>query len=312
MTLRQQKIFSACSVAVSVAGSFEALAYILNLNQLMIFVHLSFWVYLYLVVKMSLLYDLHFKNPGAFARARIRHENVGHWFFRSLKIALTAFWDRLSHVRKWEHFRQVQNYLVLPALIFWATVSLIYLNFGRVFLQQTFIWLSVVALVVNYWYLKEIFQRQREVVDRDVFAALSTVKLYAAFVSFASALGLTRYFCLPTKFLLAAIFAFTALLLYQALFQHSKLELKSMLEGLVIALLMALVAFWVNRLWGHNYFTAGAFLMVCYNFFWGVYHHQMDRDLTAKVFWELLLLSLLFGGMLVAVTNFKSAVVNAC
>jgi len=38
----------------------------------------------------------------------------------------------------------------------------------------------------------------------------------------------------------------------------------------------------------------------------------MDRDLTAKVFWELLLLSLLFGGMLVAVTNFKSAVVNAC
>ncbi len=139
MTLRQQKLFSAISVAISVFGSLQALAYILNLNQLAIFVHLSFWVYLYLIVKMSLLYDLHFKNPGAFARAKILHENIAHWFVRSWKIGFSAFWDRLSHVRKWEHFRQVQNYLVLPGLIFWSTVSLLYLNFGRIFLQQIFI-----------------------------------------------------------------------------------------------------------------------------------------------------------------------------
>lgn len=312
MTLKQQKIISAVLIAIAVFGGLEALAVIINLNQSEIYLHVAFWVYVYLVVKIALLYDLHFKNPGALARAKQRHESVPHWLKRGLKIIISALADRLLHLRRWSYLKHFQNYLLLPGLIYWSTVTLLYLNLGRQLFQQIFIVLSSLALIVAYWYLKEIFYRKREVVDHDVFVALSVVKLYTAFALFSAVLGITRFFCLEPKFITLGVFSLTTLLVYQALFQHRAIRLGSLLVGMVIGGLLALTARWIYIDWGYNYFTGGAFLMIIYNFWWGLYHHYLDKTLTAKTFWELLFLTALLLLMVAGVTNFKARIIGDC
>src|SRR3989344_6464451 len=154
MKLRTQKTISALLIALVVFGGFEALVYIVNLNEPVVFLKAVFVIYVYLAVKISLLYDLHFKNPGALNRARARHESISHWLHRSLRIVGSAFADRISHLLKKHHWLQFQNYLILPGMLFWTTAILLYIDFGNSRLQQVLVLLSGAALVVNYWYLK--------------------------------------------------------------------------------------------------------------------------------------------------------------
>jgi len=312
MTLKQQKITSAFLIAIVVVGGFQALIYILNLNEPVIFLYVAFAIYFYLLFKISLLYDLHFKNPGALARAKKRHEGLSHWLHRDLRAVGAAFWDRIRHFRKWEHLRHWQNYLVLPGLIFWSTVCLLYLNLGRVYVEQVFAFMSSAALIVAYWYLKEVFHRRKEVVDNDVFVALSAVKIYTAFVLYASALGVARRFCLDWHLFVLAIFGLTFLLIYQALFQHQLINLKNLGLTLALSLVISLISYFVFFYWGLNYFTAGIFLMAWYNFFWNIFHRKLDNNLTWRYFVEILLLTCLISAMIFSVTNFKARLSNGC
>lgn len=306
MTPKQQKIISTSLITLVVLGGLEILAVVVNLNQPQIFLEIAFAIYIYLVLKMAFLYDLHFKNPGAMSRAVKRHESIPHWLKRSLKILLSASWDRIHHMRSWSYFKHFQNYLLLPGVIFWSTVAMLYLNLGRTVLQQTFVLLSSIALVIVYWYLKEIFSRKKEILDHDIFAILSVIKLYAAFVTFSSTLGIIRFFGLSQNIFGLAIFALSSLLVYQALFQHGLVRLKNLLVGLFIALILMLVSFWVYSNWGLNYFTAGGFLMVVYNFCWSLFHHHLDKTFNLKSFFELLIISTLLAIMLFSVTNFQA------
>ncbi len=312
MTLKQQKIICASLIAIVVVGGLEILALIINLDQPAIFLKTAFVIYLYLLAKMAFLYDLHFKNPGALSRAKTRHESVSHWLHRLIRILASAFWDRIQHMRRWTYFRHFQNYLLLPALIFWSTVCLLYLNLGRIMLQQTFIIISSIGLVLTYWHLKEIFHRKKEIVDHGIFVALSAVKLYTAFITFSAVLGIVKFFCLSQNLFVLAVFSLSALLIYQALFQHNLIKLKTLLLGLAAALIMGFAAWQVYGVWGQNYFTAGGFLMVVYNFLWSLYHHYLDKTLTKKSFFELLVLSLIFAMMMIGVTNFRGEIIGAC
>ncbi|PIR96598.1 MAG: hypothetical protein COT92_00190 [Candidatus Doudnabacteria bacterium CG10_big_fil_rev_8_21_14_0_10_42_18] len=312
MTIKKQKIISAGLISLGVFGGFECLAYLINLNQPVQFLKVAFLVYFYLLAKMVFLYDLHFKNPGALARAKARHESVPHWLHRFLKILFSSFWGRIEHMRRWTYFKHFQNYLVLPAIVFWSTAALLYLNLGRTLFQQTFVVISSLVLVVVYWNLKEIFSKKNEIVDHNIFVALSAVKLYAAFITFSAALGLTGYFCLPPRFFALAIFSLSALLIYQALFQHKLFGAKTLFFGVAVSLMLGAVAYWVRGIWGQNYFTAGGFLAVVYNFFWSVFHQYLHKGLNLKAFIELLFLSVIASGMLISVTNFHARLIGAC
>ena len=196
MTLRHQKFVSAFLIAIVAFGGLEALVYIVNLNQPLIFLKAGFFIWVFLALKISILYDLHFKNPGALARAKARHESISHWFLKSLAVLLSAFGDRVSHLLKKHHWLQFQNYLILPAMVFWATVTLLYIDFGNARLQQVLVLLSGLAMIVNYWFLKEAFLRKTEKVDRDIFAGLAAVKIYASAIAYTAALAIMRRFCL--------------------------------------------------------------------------------------------------------------------
>ena len=75
---------------------------------------------------------------------------------------------------------------------------------------------------------------------------------------------------------------------------------------------MAAVGQVVYVYWGYNYFTAAVFLTACYNFFWGIFHYHLDKSLTWRAFWEILIISLIMGGMVISVTNFHARLLDSC
>ncbi|MBI3231489.1 MAG: hypothetical protein HYZ51_00170 [Candidatus Doudnabacteria bacterium] len=314
MTLKQQKLISAGLIALVVLAGFEALISIVNLNQLAIFWKTAFVIFIYLSLNISLLYDLHFKNPGALKRAAARHESVSDWFYRGLRIVCSAFSERFSHLFKKHHFLQFSHYLILPGLIFWASAALFYVNadvVGHRF-QQVFALLSGLALVVGFWFLKEAFLRKTEKVEQDIFAALSAVKIYTSAIVFGAVLSLTRRYCLVPWYFTGAVFSMTFLLIYQALFQHQLVNLKNTALAAGISALEAVLAYFVYIAWGHNYYTAAIVMAACYNFMWGTFHYYLDGTLTKKVFFEILVICLLIVLMLFSVTNFKAKILNSC
>lgn len=312
MTLRIQKVISALLIAVVVIGGFEALIYILNLNQPGIYLQTAFWIWLYLMFKIAFLYDLHFKKPGAFLRARQKHKDVAHVFIRQLKVLGSAALERLRHLRSWEALKQWLHFLLLPGFIFWASVSLFFVNLGNLKIQEIIAGFSGVAIILDYWFLKEAFSRGGEAVDTDIFVALSMVKIYAAAALYAAALSILRYYCLDPAYFALEVFSFSFLLIYQALYLHRKITGGNTLVSLAIAAAMGVAGYLVYIFWGYNYFTAAVFLAALYNSMWGTFHYHLDQSLTWRAFWEILIISAIVAGMVFSVTNFKARISNGC
>lgn len=308
MTTQNQKIISATLISIVAIGGLQALIYILNLNQVRIYLHVAFWIYLYLIVKITLLYDLHFKNPESFTTP----EKGFSGFIHRAHWVLEAFWERLAHLRRWDELKQWLNYLVLPGFLYWPSVCLFYLHMGDLKTQQLIATLSAFAIIFAYWHLKEVFTRKSENLEQGTVTALSIIKLYAAFLVFTAAIGITRHFCLGYELYTVAIFCLSYLLIHQALFQFQLLSLKTVGLTLLLSAIMALFALIVYIHWGLNYFTAGAFLMVWYNFFWNLLHHYAEKHLTWQGLIELFMVTLVASAMLLGATNFRSRISDTC
>jgi len=312
MEHKTQKIVTAFLVALAVIGGFEIIINIINLNQPVLYLQAAFVVYFALLFLMGFLFDLHFKNRGSWQRAKLKHRSVIGRLQRAFKISAEAFWDRVSHLRNWQYFTLLLDFLILPSFIYWATVSLFYVNLGNIQTQQLALWLSSAALILNYWYMHEAFHRKKEIVDSDIFVVLAVVKIYTAAVLFAASLSFLKYYCLEPSYFVLEIFCFTFLLIYQALFQHRLVNFKNIAIDFGISLVMAIIGYYVYVLWGFNYFTAAIFLAVCYNIFWGTFHYYLDRSLTLKAFLEVLFISLFIAAMVISTTNFRAQIIGGC
>ncbi len=306
MTLKHQKLITISLISAASLGSFEALIYVVNLNQVKTFLLLAAAVWLYLWVKVTLLYDLHFKQTDALSRAQKKHEDVSHKLKKFFKVFFSALWDRVAHFRRFEMFAKWANYLLLPGLIFWATVAFLFLNLGKALPQQLVAILSSLALVINFWYIKEIYTRKEEKVALDIFAALSAIKIYSVVMLYFAAVTLTRYFALEPVLLVLGVFALTFLVMIQALSQHKFTSVKNLLGVVVISALQSLLAYFVYMYWGYNNLTAALFLTAFYNMFWGVFHHSLEGDLNKRLFWEIVLVSLFIALLSVSTTNFRA------
>ena len=310
MQHKHQKFIVASVVTLAAFGGFEALIYIVNLYQIKIFLWLALAIWLYLWVKISFLYDLHFKNKGALKKAIKKHESISHWLHRSVRICLSAVWDRFEHFRKWESLKQWLNYLLLPGLIFWSTVAIFYLNLGRFNYQQIFAGLSSLSLVVSFWHIKEIYTAQEERISFQSFAALSAVKIYASLVSYGAAMHYAKYNCdfISPWWFVTIVFCVTFLLIYQALFQHKYNNTKNLFLALLIAITQSTVGYAVFTFWGYEYLTAAIFLAAFYNMLWGIFHHNLEGTLSRRVFWETVIVSIFIAVLAVSVTNFRAQI----
>ncbi len=314
MTYKTQKFVIATLIFLTVLGGFEALIYIINLNQTSIFIWTALAIWLYLWLKISLLYDLHFKNPGALKRAKTKHEPITHRLHRTLRILLSAFWDRIKHFRQWKTFSLWLNYLLLPGIIFWATVVIFYLNLGHLALQQAFAVLSALAGIAAYWHIKEIYTAKEEKVSLDSFAVLSAVKIYTALVAYGAAIQYAKYNCdfISPAWFFTIVFCISFLLIYQALFQHAYTSTKNVLWTLIISSTLGLLGYFVYLFWGYEYLTASIFLAAFYNMLWGIFHHSLEGTLNKRVFWETVIVSIFIAVMAIGSTNFKAQILPAC
>jgi hypothetical protein len=315
MSIKHQKIISATLIALVAFGGLEVLVKIINLNQTLWFLKAGLVIWLFLAFKIGLLYDLHFKNPGALKRAIKKHESIEHWLLRSCKVMVSALLDRFSHLATKDHWLKFQNYLILPGILFWSTVIWIYKNSSPITdrpLQQFFVLLSGLALVVLFWYLKEVFLRKTEKLESDVIAGLAVVKIYTAVIAFGATFAIFRRFCLASDLFVLAIFCISFLLIYQALFQHKLVKIFNLIWTLVISGLMGIMSYFIYRFWALNPYTAMLVMGAGFNALWGIFHYKLDGALTKKALFETLLICLVLVLMLASVTNFKEKILNAC
>ncbi len=138
------------------------------------------------------------------------------------------------------------------------------------------------------------------------------VKIYAVGVLYAAALSWLRYNCLPAWYFSVEVLCFTFLLIYQALYQHRRVNFYTIASALIIAVLMAIIGQLVYVRWGYNYFTGAIFMTAAYNLFWGVFHYRLDGALTRQSFIEILLISVLVAAMVISVTNFRARILDGC
>ncbi|MDR3642137.1 MAG: hypothetical protein P4L74_00740 [Candidatus Doudnabacteria bacterium] len=312
MNLRTQKIITCVLITASVFGGFEALISILNLNQTGTYLSVAFWIFAYLMLMIVLLFDLHIKKPGSLTRARARHADLPATLTRQTRVVFSALWERFEHLRSWTYIRQWIHFLLLPGFIFWSTFSLLYVNLGNYNIQQLLVVLSTIALALDYWFLKEAFRRGREVADADIFATLSMIKIYAIALVYAAALSILRYYCLNPLYFSLEVFGYTFLLIFQALYLHRRAGGKNMAVALLISLIMGIVGYGVYIWWGYNYFTAAVFMAAIYNLLWGTFHYQIDKTLSWRAFWEILVVCVIVVAMVLSVTNFTARISGGC
>lgn len=291
MTRRTHKLIATTLLAVTVFGGFEALGTLSNLNQLDLFSAVAWAVYAFLVFDILFFYDLHYRD---------RAVPLGHLF------------KRFSHFFEPDQVIQALNYLLLPSFLYWATVGILFLHQGHERIQQGFIWLSSIAMVSLYWHVREILSRKRERVDPELFVAMSVLKILTVGLIYTVGLALLRRYCIEPWLYAAGVFSATLLLVDQALFQHRLLDRKTLAVAVAIAAVQAALAYLAYRYWGLNFYTAGIALTATYNVMWGVFHHRLDGNLTKRVFFEILILSLIVAGMVFSVTNFRAQLIDSC
>ena len=297
---QKEKFLSTLIVTIGAFLGFEALSYIIGIYQLKGSLYVAFYVYAFHIFWLTFLFDLHLKKRGVLATAKLNH--------RGIRMVWEAFIQRIEHVRKWEYLRHYQNYLVLPGLLYWSAVILLFLNPFDYQLKQLIVISSTAALSVAYWYMKEHISRRLEAMDHWI-RVLSVVKLFAAFLVYSAAVGTTIHFGFGPDFLFAAAATLTFLLLYQALFQHRLLNFQIVIWILVIAFAQGVASYWVYNNWNTEYFTAGLVMLAVYNTLWGILHHHLDKTLTRKVVFEYVIMMVFIITFLLAGHNFNQRVI---
>ncbi|OGE88095.1 MAG: hypothetical protein A3J07_01540 [Candidatus Doudnabacteria bacterium RIFCSPLOWO2_02_FULL_49_13] len=300
MSESYQKFLSTLIVTIGAFLGFEALAYSIGLYQLRQSLYLSFYIYAFHIFWLTFIFDLHLKNRGVLAAVWIEG-----W---DLKIIWKALLQRFDYMFNWHHFRHFQNYLVLPGLLYWSAVTLLFLNPFNFGLKQALVLFTTIAMGVTYWFMKEHISRRLEAIDWWI-RILSIAKLFAAFLVYSALIGITFHFGYDATFLLLAVSTVTFLLIYQALFQHNLLNFSILLWIVIASLVMAIVSLWVYSNWNTQYFTAGVVMLAVYNSLWGILHHYLDGTLTRKIVFEYLVMMILVVSVLFASHNFNQRIV---
>ena len=296
---QKEKYLSTLIVTLGAFLGFEAVSYAIGIYQLKSSLYLSFYIYAFHIFWLTFLFDLHFKKRGVLANARLNHQGA--------KMFWEAFKQRVAHVRNWEYWRHYQNYLVLPGVLYWSVVILLFLNPFKFGVKQAIILSASFAMSVAYWFMKEHVSRALEH-QAEWIKVLGLVKLFAAFLIYSAILGVTFNQGFDGWFLLTSTLTLTFLLVYQALFQHRLLNFEIFLWIVIISFVMGIVSLWVYQNWDTQYFSGGLVMLAVYNMLWGILHNYLDKTLNRRVVWEYLVMMVLVISVLFASHNFGQRV----
>jgi hypothetical protein len=292
----KQKLLSVVvASAVSFLG-FEALSIILSQTyQVKTYMWVAFYVYIFHVIWLLFLFDLHLKQRGVLVSIQNTHQG--------LAMLGKALHLRVSHMLRWHYLRHYLNFLILPGIIYWSAVVLVAINPFASELKQFIIIGSTLGLSVAYWYLKEVFSKNFELHHFGT-RILALVKILTAFLFYAAAIGYTFYFGLSAMFLFCTVLVGTFFLIYQALFQRKLVSFSAHAVVIVISLILAVISYWIFQTWSHNYLTAALVLVAVYNTAWGLLHHHLDNNLSRKLIFEYIMLLILTISIVLASHDF--------
>ena len=291
--LQIQRIISIVVISVISFVGLEALVYINNLYEEALYIRLSVYLYIFLIAWLYFLFDLHYKHTIAISTEQ------GMW--RSIR-------QRFHYLGEFEHIRKFLNFLILPAVLYWGAVVLIGINFYHIGIQQFVAVTASFGLVLSYVVFKEVFRTRALPTATWHFVIISYVKVFAAWIGYASALGIVWYYCLPTSAFYVLVFLLSFSLLYQALFQFHVITAKNVLWTILISVGMSCISVIVFNNWNVNYFTAGIFLAAIYNFCWSMLIQKLKQRLTLSAAIQNLVLLLIIVAFVFGVTNFHERI----
>jgi hypothetical protein len=218
-----------------------------------------------------------------------------------------ALKTRTHHLYHWRYVRHYMNYLILPTVLYWSVVILIYLNPFHELFKDGLIIASTIGLGLTYWHLKEVFSMKMEVAHLGL-RVLALVKLGAAYLAFTALMALGWYYGLNLFLVMGCVFLVVFLLLYQGLFQHRLMRLEVYPLVLMFSILVTLVFAVVFQKWNVNYYTAGVLVAVVYNTVWGLLHRYLDRSLTRKLMWEYIFMLIVLVSLVLATHDFQGRI----
>jgi hypothetical protein len=295
----QHKVVSVIIATVCVYFGFQALDLILGIYQVETYFTVAWYVFAFHVFWLTFIFDLHLKRSGHLAHARVH--------FKGARILWEALKNRVRHLYHWNYLRHYLNYLILPAVLYWSVIVLMYLNPFHELFKDALIVASTAATAVAYWYLKEAFSHHMEL-HHSGLKVLSLVKIFTAYLSYTSLIALGWYFGLSLSVMLPVVFIISFLLLYQALFQHRLLRWDVYPAMLMFATLMSLVFAAVFQSWNVNYYTAGLMVGVVYNGAWSILHRYLDRTLNWKILWEYAFMLVVLVSLILATHDFQGRI----
>jgi len=294
LTDQQQKFIVVFIASLASFLGFQAVSEAIRVYQIDYFLSVSFYVYLFLVFWQSFVFDLEL-------RATYQWSRLDNSFWE-------AFKKRFHYLLEFRHFLNYQNYLILPGIIYWCTIILLYLNPFEILLKQAFIVGSTLALTVVFWYSRTIFYRHIEH-KRNARQFLFRAKILGSYIAFAATIGISHYFGFDVMSAAIAVFALSYLLFHQAFFQHNALGFTSTVAMVVGAFIVAVTAAIVYLVWNANYFSAALAVTAVYNTVWGyIQHKHIDRDITRELVYEYLAALFVILVILVNTTNFSQRI----
>lgn len=307
ISLEKQKFVIILIAALAAALGFQAASFSLSQNEVRSFLAISLYVYLFLVFWQMFIFDLHLKTTRTSADLA-----------RTVAEGIKARWDYLRHKHHWLEF---QNYLILPGIIYWMTVMMLYLNPFSTLTKQVFILLSSLGLAISFWYLKTVFLSHRDA-PHSARQMIFLTKLYASYLAFAAMFGLSRYFgpvpeaikyagyfTLGSPWFVFLVSSVSLLLLYQALFQHHHVEFRLMKYVFASVLFLGALAYFIYEFWNVNYYSGALVLTAFYNTIWGMIHHRyIDRNLTRTIMYEYLAVLFVVLVIVISTTNFAERI----
>ncbi|MBX4204818.1 MAG: hypothetical protein KW788_01355 [Candidatus Doudnabacteria bacterium] len=298
MNVHQHKIISALIVTTITFLGLESLAVIIGLNQLSAFVTTAVYLFLFHVFWVAFVFDLHLKHTQAVSVTSARYA----------ALVRSAIIHRFQHFFHWPYVRHFLNYFILPSVLFWAAVILLYLNPFASELKQIIAIFSTLTFAAYYWHMKEHLSANLEA-HHKWLRLLGTTKLFAVYFAFAAILGFSWYYGLGKHIVFYYVLAAAFFLIHQALFSYGYHRSSLLIVNFVAAVIMGFVGTWVYSNWTYQYFTGALILLAMYNTVWGFIHHSLDRTFTTKVALEYLVMGILVVSIIFATHNFGTRII---
>jgi len=284
-------------VAVATLASFfglQAISKSLESYQLGHFLWISLVGYAFLVFWQSVVFDLHLR-PTKTLRA---------W----KKTVIHGIRSRFAYLSADNHGVHYYNFLVLPGIIYWSAVVLLFLNPFETGIKQVVILASSAALTIAYWYMKTVFYEHKNT-HRNVRQIIFLTKLFASYASFTAVFGLVRYFGAGAISFAMAVFALTYVLIHQAFYQHHYIRHNTVKLILIGGLVTAEFAAMIFSIWNVNYFSGALAISAVYNAIWGLMQHKfIENNLRRELIYEYFAVLFLILVLVFSTTNFSERI----